>query len=180
VQVLAIALGAVALTLIVSEIGLWTERIAIRLIDRSTARLPKPSRERYRSEWITEMNDLGSGVAQLAFAAKLAATVPLLRNSIAGQKEPPSQEDIRRRYRRTRFLTCLTISILCLLSVGALLLFTIFKSDVSPLSAGLTLAVPAVLTAIVTVNYLRRTTRIPTKAVTSPYPPRGNDQHSNQ
>lgn len=89
------AVIASAVSLCAAEVLAWFPWLAERLIRRVTRLLPPDERERWRAEWLAELDAIpGFGISRLLWAISVAAGVPAMRRSYRPRPSPaPAQLD---------------------------------------------------------------------------------------
>jgi hypothetical protein len=75
----------VLLPLILQEFVDWCPWLASRMIRVASQALPPAFRDRYRDEWLAEMEELPGGrLTRLAFAVRVLVTAPRTRGALGG------------------------------------------------------------------------------------------------
>jgi hypothetical protein len=93
VTVVAAAVIASVVSLLLAEGLAWFPWLAERLIRHATGALPAGERERWRTEWLAELEAIpGLGISKLVWAINVTAGVPSLRRTLQSRPATASKQ----------------------------------------------------------------------------------------
>lgn len=148
---MTVVTGLVAF-LFVGETGDWAKRAARRLASLAASAFPPERKAAYREEFLSELEALPSGVAQLGYALRLLSSVIFVRWRPSQFPEVALDQE-RRRFTQRRMIAATISGFLSGAVVVTLLVLSFGTVGVTPNAVAFASAAVAILTSLLTIAY---------------------------